>query len=718
MAAQPEPLFEDRDQFSGTVEVTRRIFAAEEDGYAILEVCSNDGEEFVLAGTAAHLAVGERARVTGRWETHDRYGPQLKVESALPMDPEDREGQIAYLGTLKNIGPVRAETLVEIHGPEVLERISEDPEAVFGGLPRMSKGQARAAADSWYETRAVRDLHVELAPHGLSHLAPRIHARFREKSLAVLANDPYSLTEVEGVGFKRADAIAIGAGIDPGSDRRVQAATLYLLAEAEKRGHTHLSTEAVGRELSRLLDFPPEEAVVLATPGLVEEEGRLYREATLASEKWCAADLAARALEEPCLGFEPQPPDEDELTGEQWQAVREAFAARVSVITGGPGVGKTVCTRAIVESAVAADLTVALCAPTGRAARRLSEATGQEAETIHRLLEWRPGDEPGFGPEKPLPADLVVIDEASMVNLRMAELLLKGIGHQTHLVLVGDADQLPPIGAGKPFSDLVDSGVVPLTRLTHIFRQAARSMIITAAHSVNRGERPDFEPGVDQERDFFFLERPSEGAVADAVVELISERVSEGLGLDPIRDAQALVPVYRGATGIDALNERLQARLNPTGEPALNDRFRIGDRLIQTRNAHELGLMNGTICFLVGDDPEQGVVRLLTDAGESITMAYDDSEFLRLAYAISVHKSQGSEIPVVVFVCHRSHAGMLTRPLVYTAITRARDMCVLVGETPSLERAVRRDESGRRHSYLAERLREAAGSPAGLAGGT
>ncbi len=709
-------MFGDRDRFAGTVEVTRRIFVAEDDGYAVLEVRAEDGDEFVLAGTAAHLAIGERARVTGRWETHDRYGPQLKAESALPLDPEDREGQIAYLGTLRNIGPVRAETLVEIHGPEVLDRIAEDPRAVFGALPRMSASQAEAATESWYETRAVRDLHVELAPHGLSHLAPRIHARFKERSLAVLSGDPYSLTEVEGVGFKRADAIAIGAGVDPASDRRVHAATLYLLSEAEKRGHTHLPVESVGRELSRLLDFMPDRSVALGATGLVEEDGRLYREATLASEKWCAADLAARALEESCLGYEPDPAGDDDLTGEQWQAVRGAFAARVSVITGGPGVGKTVCTRAIVETATEAGLAVSLCAPTGRAARRLAEATGHDAETIHRLLEWRPGDEPGFGPEKPLPADLVVVDEASMVNLRMAELLLKGIGHQTHLVLVGDADQLPPIGAGKPFSDLVESGVVPLTRLTHIFRQAARSMIITAAHSVNRGEQPDLEPGLDQDRDFFFLERPSEGSVADAVVELVAERVSDGLGLDPIRDAQVLVPVYRGETGIDSLNAKLQEKLNPDGRSALNDRFRIGDRLIQTRNAHELGLMNGTICFLVEDDPEQGTIRLLTDAGESVTMAYEDSEYLRLAYAISVHKSQGSEIPVVVFVCHRAHAGMLTRPLVYTAITRARDMCVLVGEKPSLERAVRRDESGRRHSFLAERLRNESGSPAGLVG--
>jgi exodeoxyribonuclease V alpha subunit len=361
----------------------------------------------------------------------------------------------------------------------------------------------------------------------------------------------------------------------------------------------------------------------------------------------------------------------------------------------------------IVSVALENDLRISLCAPTGRAARRLTEATGKEAETIHRLLEWRPGSEPTFKPGHPLPTDMVVVDEASMINLHMAEVLLAGIGPETHIVFVGDADQLPPVGAGRPFADLVDSGVVPVTRLTHIFRQAARSMITTAAHEVNRGNPPHLEPGADQERDFFFLERQTPEKVRDAVVDLVAERVGAGLGLDPVRDAQVLAPIYRGEAGIDALNELLQDRLNPDGAPALDDRFRLGDRLIQTRNSHELGLMNGTICFLVEDDPEESTAILETDDGETVVMPYEEADDLKLAYAISVHKSQGCEIPVVVFVCHRSHSGMLTRPLIYTAITRAKKMCVLVGDRPALDRGVTRDESGSRHSSLAERLTRA-----------
>lgn len=705
MEPEDARLFEDDDgRFEGTVEIVRQIFVAEDDGFAILEVSDDSGGEMVLTGSLAHLSPGEKARISGSWEHHEKFGPQLKTEIALPLDPEDREGQVAFLGTLRHIGPVRAEALCELYGPEVLEKIAADPVAAFSALPRMSRTHAEAAAESWVESRAVRDLYVQLAPLGLAHLAPKIHARFGDRALTVIRDDPYALTEVEGVGFRRADAIALEAGVPADSDRRAQAAAFYLLAEAEKRGHTHLPFAEVRNGLGELLDRLPEDEVITGGPGISLDGERLYRQVTLEREVWCADDLTARAAEPAWLDLEPEPPDDTDLTGEQWRAVEGAFSSRVSVITGGPGVGKTVCTRELVEAAKQAGLRVLLAAPTGRAARRMSEATGVEAYTVHRLLEWRPGSEPGFGPGRTLPADLIVVDEASMINLRMFEVLLGGIARETHLVLVGDADQLPPVGAGKPFADLIESGLVPATRLTHIFRQAARSMIITAAHQVNAGEAPAFEPAEDQQTDLFFLDRPSPDQIAEAVVELVGERVSAGLGLDPTRDAQVLVPVYRGEAGIDALNEKLQERLNPSGRPAFEDRFRVGDRLIQTRNAHEIGLMNGTICFLVGDDPEDGSLALETDGGEAVVLPYEEARDLKLAYAISVHKSQGCEIPVVVFVCQKANAGMLTRPLIYTAMTRAKEMCVVVGDRPTLVRGVKRDDGGRRYSSLPERL--------------
>lgn len=692
-------------EFRGTLEIRHVIFRAEGDGYAVLEVLDPDsGDEFTLVGPVGHLNAGERAAVSGEWQEHSRYGPQVRATDALPLDPTDRAGQIAYLTSLRYIGPARAERLVDEHGEGVLEAIAADPQGIFNSLRGVSARQAAAAAESWHATRAVRDLHVQLAPHGLAHLAARLHARYGSEAMRVLHEDPYSLTEVEGVGFARADRIALAADVPPESDRRAQAAGAFVLAEAERQGHTNLPLDVLTRRAAELLGLRPQPEVLTAAEGVLVEEGRVYRRPTHACEVWVAETLRARAGGGSALEHEPGPEPAHGLTAEQWAAVGRAFGARVSVITGGPGVGKTVTTRAIVAEAEAAGLKIALCAPTGRAARRLEEATGHGAMTIHRLLEWMPGDEPRFGPGHPLPAELVVVDESSMLNLRLAEVLLGGLAEATHLVLVGDSDQLPPIGAGKPFAELIESGIAPVTRLRHIFRQAARSMITTSAHAINQGLAPSLVPEPDQKRDFFFLDRPSPERALDSIVELVAERVPEGLGFDPIREVQVLAPMYRTAVGIDALNERLQARLNPGGRRALNDRFRIGDRLIQTRNSHELGLMNGSICFLVEDDPDEEAIAIETDDGGSLVVPYEEAGSLRLAYAISVHKAQGCEVPVVVCVCHRSHSRMLTRPLLYTAITRAREACVLVGDRAALRIAARRDEGSGRYSSLAERL--------------
>jgi exodeoxyribonuclease V alpha subunit len=702
----------DAAAFAGTVEVLGVIFSAEDDGYAVLEVQDADsGEGFALVGPVAHLSAGDRAEVSGDWQTHSRYGRQLKARGALPLDPADRAGQIAYLTTLRHIGPARAERLLDEYGEGVLGAIAADPAAVFAGLRGVSAAQAAAAAESWHASRAIRDLHVQLAPHGLAHLAAPIHARFGERSMAILHEDPYRLTEVAGVGFARADKIALAADVPPESDRRAQAAAVFALAEAEQQGHAYLPVEELNRRAAKLIGLRPDPDVPTRARGLLLDQGRAYREPTHASEIAVAETLAARAGAPPHLDHDPgESPSEDideerRLTDEQWAAVRGAFAARISVLTGGPGVGKTACTKAIVAEAERAGVSIALCAPTGRAARRLEEATGHGAQTIHRLLEWMPGREPGYRPGHPLPAELAIVDESSMLNLRLIEVLLGGLAESTHVVFVGDADQLPPIGAGKPFEDLIASGVAPVVRLTQIFRQAARSMITTAAHEINQGRPPHLQPQGDQDHDFFFIDRARPERALETVVEVVAERAPASFGVDPIREVQVLAPMYKGAVGIDALNERLQARLNPDGAAAVSERFRVGDRLIQTRNSHELGLMNGSIVFLRADDPEEESILVDTDEGGSLVIPYGETATLRLAYAISVHKAQGCEAPVVVGVCHRSHARMLNRPLLYTAITRARQSCVLIGDPAALEMAIRRDDSGARHSGLAERLR-------------
>jgi exodeoxyribonuclease V alpha subunit len=697
----------DAASYTGTVEVLGVIFRAEDDGYAVLEVQEADGGDgFALVGPVAHLAPGDRAEVSGEWQTHSRYGRQLRAQGALPLDPADREGQVAYLSTLRHIGKKRAERLVDEHGEEVMQVIAADPQLTFQALKGVSVDQAAAATQSWHESRAVRELHVQLAPHGLAHLAAPIHARYAERSLVILHEDPYRLTEVEGVGFARADKIALAADMPPESDKRAQAAAAYVLREAENGGNSFLPMEELASRTAKLIGLVPDPAVLESARGLVNDGGRIYRELTLESERAVAATLARRLAAPAFLDHDPGESDPDgALTDEQWAAVHGAFDSRISVLTGGPGVGKTRCTKEIVTAAEDADVKIALCAPTGRAARRLQETTGHEAQTIHRMLEWIPGGDPGFGPGRPLPVDLVIVDESSMLNLRLAEVLLEGLAETTHIVFVGDADQLPPIGAGKPFEDLIDSEAAPVVRLTQIFRQAARSMITTAAHEINQGRQPDLEPGPEQERDFFFIERPSPERALETVVEVVAERAAESFGVDPIREVQTLAPMYRGPVGIDALNERLQARLNPDGKKALGERFRIGDRLIQTRNSHELGLMNGSIVFLRRDDRDEEQIVVDTDEGGTLVMPYSETATLKLAYAISVHKAQGCEVPVVVAVCHRSHTRMLTRPLLYTAITRARRDCVLVGDSAALAAAVGRGEGSGRHSGLAARLR-------------
>jgi len=695
----------DAASYTGTIEVLGVIFRAEDDGYAVLEVQETEsGEGFALVGPVAHLGAGDRAEVSGEWQTHSRYGRQLRAQGALPLDPADREGQVAYLTSLRHIGPARAERLVDEYGESVLREIAADPQRVFGSLRGVSVNQAAAATESWHASRAIRDLHVQLAPHGLAHLAAPIHARYGEHSMTVLHEDPYRLTEVDGVGFARADKIALAADVPPESSRRAQAAALYALIEAEQQGNSYLPLPELTASTAKLIGLAPDPEVLVEARGLLDDEGRIYRELTRDSEIAVATTLMRRLAAPPQLEHEAGENPGRRLTDEQWAAVRGAFSSRISVLTGGPGVGKTECTKEIVAEALAANATIALCAPTGRAARRMEEATGEEAKTIHRLLEWMPGREPTFRPGHPLPVDLVIVDESSMLNLRLAEVLLGGLAETTHVVFVGDADQLPPIGAGKPFEDLIASGAAPTVRLTQIFRQAARSMITTAAHEINQGRPPHTEPAEGQDHDFFFIDRPNPERALETIVEVVAERVPRSFGVDPIREVQVLAPMYKGPVGIDALNERLQLRLNPDGRAALNERFRIGDRLIQTRNSHELGLMNGSIVFLREDRPDEEEIVVDTDDGGSLVIPYGETGTLRLAYAISVHKAQGCEVPVVVGVCHRSHARMLTRPLLYTAITRARSNCILVGDRAVLGAAVLRDDSGGRHSGLAERL--------------
>ena len=413
---------------------------------------------------------------------------------------------------------------------------------------------------------------------------------------------------------------------------------------------------------------------------------------------------------------DPGPEQLDDLTDEQHAGVRNAFVQRLSLITGGPGTGKTASIRTIATAAAAQHARVLLVAPTGRAAIRMHEASGMRATTVHSALGWIPGEGPTHDEHDPLNCDLLIVDETSMANLELLVTLLRAVGPRTHVVLVGDADQLAPVGAGKPFAELIASGAVPSTRLTHIFRQAAGSMIVQAAHAIRRGESPTFAPADEMRRDLFLIERPDARAAREEIVSLVCERLPAHYEIDPITDIQVFAPVYRGELGIDALNEALRDRLNPDGRPVRGGRLRIGDKLMMTgRNLHELGLMNGTLLRLLDetgsseDDDDRktddDALLLAADEGQVFRFPPEQSDRLRLAYACSVHRGQGIELPVAVIVAHpAAGAFFLRREMLYTAITRAKLATVIVGSRDVVFRAARTPDTGRRHSRLAERL--------------
>jgi exodeoxyribonuclease V alpha subunit len=706
VAGAPEP----GTEFAGEVEVRRRRFANAETGFAVLD-CVADDERLVLVGPLAHLEERERARVTGAWVRDRRFGLQLRVSEAAPLPPSGAEAAIVYLRRVRHVGRGRAQRLVHRFGDAVIDAIDRDPAAAFEAVGIRGR-RLEEAVRSWDGLRSLRELHLLLAPHGLAYLAARIHRQYGDGAHRVVRERPYELTSVFGVGFEIADRIGRAVGVSSDSPERAVAAVMHCLAEAERDGSTCLPFDVLGRRAAALLgsDERPERRLYerLAGEGLIAiRENFVYRAETERLE----AELAERVLElaestralrvpakAPAAGIE--------LAGEQWAGVRAAFERRLSVITGGPGTGKTASIRAMGALAAAQRVSALLVAPTGRAAKRMTQATGLDARTIHSALGWVPGQGPTHDADDPLECDLLIVDETSMASLEVLVTLLRAVGPDTHLVLVGDADQLAPVGAGKPFAELVDSQLVPAARLTQIFRQAAGSMIVQGAHAVRAGRAPDFVAGEGMRRDLFLISREDPIAAREEIVSLVSSRLPAHFGVDPLADVQVFAPVYRGELGIDALNGALRTALNPSGEPACGGRLRIGDKLMLTgRNLHELGLMNGTLLRLVAEDEDSSGVVVEAD-GAVFELEADDAERLRLAYACSVHKGQGIELPVAVVVAHPAAGGwFLRREMLYTAITRATAATVVVGTRDAVARAARTPDTDRRYSRLVSRLR-------------
>jgi exodeoxyribonuclease V alpha subunit len=693
-------------EFQDEVVIRRLRWMSEESGFAVIDA-DREGDDVVLVGTLAHLEERERVRIAGTWHDDKRFGMQVKVRLAEPVAPSGELALIAYLKRVKHIGGGRAGRLLERYGDGVLEAIDADPSVAFRAAGLNPK-RVNEAIRSWNGLRSTRALHLLLAPHGLAWLVPRIAAEYGDRAREVVRSRPYELTSVFGVGFQIADTIARAAGIPRDSVGRTRAAVIHALSEAERDGSTCLPIAELAAAAAKLLGGPAPTAELLndmrdADQLVLEiDDGVVwaYRPPTAALEAELAATIRRLALLEPALEA-PDPPTDDLVPApEQWAAVEAAFGTRFSIVTGGPGTGKTATIRLICAAAKAQRASIALVAPTGRAARRMAESTGMDASTIHSALGWIPGEGPTRDEIK---ADLLVVDETSMANLELLVTLLRAVGEDMHVVLVGDADQLAPVGAGKPFAELVEAKVIPVAELTHIFRQAAGSMIVRGAHAVRRGAAPSFEVAEGLRRDLFLIEREDPRDALDEIASLVTERLPTHYGVDPLTDIQVFAPIYKGALGIDAINARLRQALNSRGEPVLGGRLRIGDKLMLSgRNLHELGLMNGTMLRLLEHRDEKLMV---TADGMLVELPEEEAPRLQLAYACSIHKGQGIELPVAIVVAHPA-AGpyFLRREMLYTAMTRARVATLVVGQRSVIARAAATPDTSRRFSRLAVRL--------------
>jgi exodeoxyribonuclease V alpha subunit len=695
-----------------SAEIVAVRWRAEDGGFAVVAALDDDGDEVILTGPIAHLHEGDTVEVSGTWREHPRFGRQVHVEQVRVGPPAGEDAILALLATVKHLGPAGAAFLFERHGPDVLEIIDRDPGARLREVPGIGRARLRAAVASWQEQAGGRALRLLLAEHDVpAAVAAKVHTALGGGALALLQEDPYALARIDGIGFATADAVARALGTAHDAPARIDAGLHHALKAAEQDGHCYLPRAELMARATRLLELDAAAiAARIDAAGLVLDGDRVLEPRMDRTERRLAERVRELASAPPTLDIEvpeaPAPSGDGGVspTPAQWAAVHAAAEHRLSILTGLPGTGKTATMRALVDLLRAGRRTVRLCAPTGKAARRLSEATGgAEATTIHRLLEYTPGE--GFlrDADDPLTGvDLLVVDEASMLDVRLAAALLDAVGPRTHVLLVGDVDQLAPVGPGRVLEDLIASDLLPATRLTEVFRQAARSLIIRAAHAIDRGEAPPTTAGPDDIRDFFLIERDRPEEVFDEVVALAAQRLPGHYALDPVADVQVLCPMHKGTVGIDALNATLRERLNPDGAPAKGTPLRLGDRVMQTRNNHERSFYNGEIAVVVASDPARQTITLVGDDGRRLTLESRETTTLRLAYACSVHKMQGSQAPAIVIALTRGHTPMLTRNLLYTAVTRSQTACVVVAERGTLPLALGRVDASRRNTRLVE----------------
>lgn len=719
----------------------RITYANDETGYTVARVDTGRGADLVtVVGALLGAQPGESLRMRGRWGSHPQYGKQFVVDDYSTVLPATVQGIRRYLGSglIKGIGPRLADRIVEHFGVDALDVIEREPARLIE-VPKLGPKRTKLIAAAWEEQKAIKEVMVFLQGVGVStSLAVRIYKQYHDASIDVVRKTPYQLaTDVWGIGFRTADTIAKAVGIPHDSPQRIKAGLQFTLSEATGAGDCYLPEHRLIADAIKILQVDTG-AVIDCLAELVDEEGVVREqlpgddgdpvtaiylipfhraEISLANQLRSLLSVPADKLSSfatvdwpKALAWLKSHTGAD-LAAAQEEAVRLALTNKVAVLTGGPGCGKSFTVRSIVALALAKRATVVLAAPTGRAAKRLTELTGHEASTVHRLLELRPGGDAAYDRDRPLPADLVVVDEASMLDLLLANKLAKAVAPGAHLLLVGDVDQLPSVGPGEVLRDLLADGTpIPHVRLTQVFRQAQQSGVVTNAHRINAGDYPV----VTGLPDFFLFSEDDAERTAELTVDVVARRIPAKFGLNPRRDVQVLAPMHRGPAGAGALNTLLQESLTPS-RPDLPERrfggrvFRVGDKVTQIRNNYDKGangVFNGTVGVVTGLDVVEQRLTVRTDEDEDVDYEFGELDELVHAYAVTIHRSQGSEYPCVVVPLTMSSWMMLQRNLLYTAVTRAKKLVVLVGSKKAIGQAVRAVGAGRRHTALDHRLRD------------
>jgi len=721
------------ETLSGVVE--RITFHNLDNGYSVLKVLvPAQREVFTVVGTISSVVAGEYLEARGTWISDRTHGLQFKADELKTSPPHTSEGIVKYLGSglIKGIGPTYAKRIVEVFGDRTLEVIDKSP-TFLSEIKGIGPQRLELIRRSWQEQHGVRSIMVFLQSYGIGTArAVRIYKQYGENAIEMVKGNPYRLTtDIWGIGFKTADELAMRLGLPMDSPLRARAAVRFVLQELGSKGNVGYPEASVAEETIRLTGI--DATVIQEAIETGRQEDELVRdsapaEASREAASWLylkplflAETGVARAICSLAKGQHPLPQIDVpaalgwvqtkmglELAESQREAIEAATRESVLVITGGPGVGKTTIVRGIIEIFAAKRKRVELAAPTGRAAKRLSESTGRPARTIHRLLEFDAAIG-GFRRDRDhqLDADLLVVDEASMLDIVLMNQLLRAVPHGCCVIFVGDVDQLPSVGPGSVLKDLIDSQIIRVVRLKHIFRQAKASYIVQAAHEINSGHEPESAPSATG--DFFFVEADSPETITDKLIEMVRTRIPSRFQLDSLRDVQVLTPMNKSDLGVHTLNQRLQEVLNPPGPNVKQvERFgrvyRVGDKVIQSRNNYQREVFNGDIGRITLIDPEEQELRVDFE-GKIVPYEFGEIDELSLAYACSIHKSQGSEYPAVVIPLHTQHYVMLQRNLLYTAVTRGKKLVVIVGSRKALSIAVQKQDTAFRYTLLCHRLR-------------